>query len=399
MNCKEPHILYLDLNSCFATIEQQANPLLRGKPVVVAAYTTPSGCILAPSIEAKRLGITLGMHVCEARALCPSVVVLPPDPQKYRFVNRKLTQLLSSYTPKLSVKSIDEMVLDLSNTPSRKKGMLAIAADIKQRIRAEIGDCIKVSIGIATNRWLSKTAASFKKPDGLTVITHKNVREILGTLSLSDLCGIKTGNRARLNSMGIFTPLEFLDADILTLKRAFHSIVGYYWHLRLRGWEADSIEFGRKTYGQSYALPRVTADTKILHKLLCKLVEKMGRRLRQGEHAARGVTLGCLFRDGTSFSKSRNFHEVLFTSNDLYVRALNLLYSCPRKLVSNLRVSCFDLIPNPLRQMSLFERENKRRSLAQAIDDVNERFGEFTLTPALMMGMEDTILDRIAFGR
>src|SRR5579872_2145080 len=85
-NAKSPTILHIDLNSCFATIEQQANPKLRGKPIAVAAYTTPSGCIVAPSIEAKRFGIKTGMRVKDGKMLCRDLIVLPPDPNKYRVV-------------------------------------------------------------------------------------------------------------------------------------------------------------------------------------------------------------------------------------------------------------------------------------------------------------------------
>src|SRR3989338_166345 len=104
-------IMHVDLNSCFATVEQQANPLLRGKPVVVGAYTTPGGCVLAASREAKIFGIKTGMRVGEAKSICKNVIVLPSDPWKYRFINRKLLALFSTYTPDVEVTSIDEMVL------------------------------------------------------------------------------------------------------------------------------------------------------------------------------------------------------------------------------------------------------------------------------------------------
>ena len=112
-NPKCSTILHIDLNSCFATIEQQANPYLRGKPVVVAAYATPAGCILAPSVEAKRYGIQTGTRVREGKKLCPNLIVLPPDPWKYRNVHLGLREILSSYTNDFNPKSIDEFVLNL----------------------------------------------------------------------------------------------------------------------------------------------------------------------------------------------------------------------------------------------------------------------------------------------
>src|SRR5687767_12723943 len=100
--------MHIDINSCFATIEQQANPLIRGKPVVVAAYTTPNGFILAASIEAKAMGIKMGMQVKEGKQVCPKLIVLPSDPWKYRNVHLKLRKLISDYTNDFEPKSIDE---------------------------------------------------------------------------------------------------------------------------------------------------------------------------------------------------------------------------------------------------------------------------------------------------
>lgn len=160
-NSAPPTIMHVDINSCFVTIEQQANPLLRGKPTVVAAYTTDRGCILAASREAKTLGIKTGMRVGEGKQRYPRLVVLPSDPGKYRFINKKLTALLACYSPYLSVESIDEMVLDFWNTPKLvmlnnqcpmtneniQRRMMAIGKEIKERVKREIGEWITVSIG------------------------------------------------------------------------------------------------------------------------------------------------------------------------------------------------------------------------------------------------------------
>jgi len=155
-NPKCSTILHIDLNSCFATIEQQANPHLRGKPIVVAAYTTPSGCIVAPSIEAKRYGVKVGMKVKEGRLLCPDLIVMEPDPAKYRNVHLAFRKILSDYTNDFNPKSIDEFVLNLGGYPALNKGMHSVAREIKQRIKKEIGEWLTVSVGIAPNRFFGK---------------------------------------------------------------------------------------------------------------------------------------------------------------------------------------------------------------------------------------------------
>src|SRR3990167_3280923 len=228
-NQKQSSIMHIDLNSCFATIEQQANPHLRGKPIAVAAYTTPSGCIVAPSIEAKRYGIKTGMRVKDGKVLYPDLIILPPDPWKYRNVHLALRKLLADYTYDVTPKSIDEFVLDFRNfsgSPMHEK-----ARDIKRRIREEIGEWLTVSIGIAPNRFLAKLASSLHKPDGLDEINKDNFLEIYGRLSLQDLCGIAQNNAARLAGAGVYSVLDFYNANAAVLKRAFHSIGGYYWYL------------------------------------------------------------------------------------------------------------------------------------------------------------------------
>src|SRR3989344_3534104 len=168
-------IMHIDLNSCFATVEQQANPHLRGKPVAVAAYTTPSGCILAPSIEAKHYGIKTGMRVKDGKLLYPGLIVLPPDPWKYRSVHLKLRKLISDYTADFNPKSIDEFVLNLEGYPCLvASSMQQVAREIKIRIKKEIGDWLTVSIGISPNRFLAKLASGIHKPDGLDEINKDN---------------------------------------------------------------------------------------------------------------------------------------------------------------------------------------------------------------------------------
>ncbi len=338
------------------------------------------------------------MRVWEGKKRCPELIVLPPDPWKYRFVNQRLLTLLSPYTPNLAVKSIDEMALDFTGTKGHHLNMEATAHEIKRRIKQEIGDWLTVSIGIAPNRYLAKVASSLQKPDGLTTITHATVHNIFSQLQLEDLCGIKRRNRIRLNMAGVFTSLQFLDADSATLKRAFRSILAFYWHARLRGWEIDAVEFARKSYGQSYALRQATSEEKGLAPLLCKLVEKMGARMRKGGYAARGIHVACSFRDGSFWHSRHHFHAPAFASNDLYTRTLTLFAHRPRRLVTSLAVSCFDLVPQPLTQLSLLPQENKWRSLTLAIDRINERWGAFVVSPARMMGLGDKILDRISYG-
>jgi len=404
-------VMHIDLNACFASIEQQANPKLRGKPVAVAAYASPGGCILAPSYEAKACGVKVGMRVREGRALCPDLVVLTPDPPKYRFVSQQLFRLFGEYTPDCVPLSVDEAVLDLSTVKSAKLKVKSyqrsegvgplweVGREIKSRIKSEIGDWLRVNVGIGPNRFLAKTAASWHKPDGLDEINHHNLRQALGEFSLTDLCGINTRYQARLNTVGIFTPVDFLEAPLPTLRQAFGGICGYYWYLRLRGWEIDAVNFPRRSFGQSYALPRPTANGWELSRLLSKLCEKMGRRLREAGYQAFGVHLACVYGHGDLWHHGEKGRLALYSTRQLFTAAQRLLNSAQHRPVRLLAVSCFALEKTGSAQLDLWSTVDKERNLAQTLDQVNNRWGEFTITPALMAGMGSTIVDRIAFGK
>jgi DNA polymerase IV len=238
----------------------------------------------------------------------------------------------------------------------------------------------------------------FAKPDGLDVIDHTNVLDVYNRVSLLDLNGINTRFQARLNAYGIFTPMDFYSASLECLKkRVFRSILGYYWYLRLRGHEIDAVDFRRKSFGNSYALQKQTNDPRELSKLLMKLCEKTGRRLRRAKYSAQGIHVACVYTDLSYWHTGRKFDQPVYTTRDIYVKALRLLNSAGNnKRVRNLAVSVYDLIPTTNEQLDLFA--SPTHAVAEAMDEINDKWGEFVITPALMMGMDDIILDRIAFG-
>lgn len=401
INHNEPTVMHIDLNSCFATVEQQANPLLRGKPIAVAAYDSPGGCVLAPSYEAKAYGVKTGMRVRDAKLLCKDLIVMMPDPPKYRDVHLKLKKLFYEYTSDVTPKSIDEAVLDMKGTTGLKRGLVSIGEEIKKRIRAEIGEWLRVNVGIAPNRFLAKLAASLHKPDGLDVITHDNLRDVYSNVTLVDLNGINTRFEARLNTYGIFTPIQFLEAPLQLLRGSvFKSICGYYWYLRLRGWEIDDVEYKTKSYGQSYALKEQTADTEKLAPLLMKLSEKMGRRLRRSNQSAYGIHLSLLYKDYSHWHKGVTFNTPLYSTNEIFTKVLYLMNLQPqKKIVHTLAVSCYGFDKVSLQQETLFEtNETKQQKIADAIDKINDKYGEYIVTPALMMGLGEKIIDRVPFG-
>lgn len=403
INYNRPLIMHIDLNSCFAIIEQQANPLIRHKPVAVAAYDTPRGIILASSYEAKALGIKLGINVREAQMLCHDVIIMMPDPEKYFDAHRRFRKVLLNYTNEITPKSIDEFTIDFRGSRALQSGksLSDIGYDIKQDIKAALGEYVTVNIGIAPNRFLAKLAASLHKPDGLDVITGDNLEAVLAQVNLIDLPGINVRYQARLNVAGIFTPLQFLHAPLELLKKqVFHSINGYYWYLRLRGHEVDAVNFGRKSFGQQYALGAKTSDREQLSRLLMKLSEKTGRRLRAANYIAEGIYLWLTFEDRTYWAKGKDTRNDIYSTQEIYLNAQRLMNQAviPAR-VTNMGVTVYKLKPATPRQLGFFDGTRMdTKSLARAADIINDRYGEFTLVPATMANMQDVILKRIAFG-
>lgn len=442
-----PYTMHIDLNSCFAIIEQQANRLLRGRPVGIAAYDTPRGFVIAASYEAKAKSVKLGVNVEQSRSLAPGIVIMTPDPAKYREAHKLFKQVLLQYSPDVVPKSIDEFVLSFDRSPALRQrlsagmthneSMLDIGKTIKQDIRDSLGEWVTVNIGISTNKFLAKYAAGFGKPDGMTLIDHANLRQMYDNMKLVDLPGINTRFRIRLRAAKIYTPLDFLDADLITLKKqVFKSINGYHWYMRLRGHETDTVEFSRKSIGHQHALSDKTTDLGELERLLIKLSEKTGRRLRKNNFYATGIHLYLGFVSDTpmydgpvSFENMpniRSWHHGekvmhrLYSTADIYEAAKRLLYSAeiPNR-VRSMSVHVFGLEPWDPQQLSIFDvedmnkgkdisRENvesstknigARKRMSDAVDAINNRYGEFVITPAVMLDMQGTILDRIAFGQ
>ena len=404
INPNPPSIMHIDLNSYFATIEQQANKHLRGKPVLIAAYDSPRGCVVAPSKEAKKAGIKVGNRVLEARLIAPNAVVRTPDTALIRDAHVKFNKICRDYSPNVVPKSIDELVIDFAGMDYylKDRSLTEIAQEIKGRIQKEVGEWVTCSVGISTNRFLAKVAASYQKPDGLVVIDQTNILKIYSTMELTDLPYIKYKNQARLKEAGIFTIADFLQADAEVLKaRVFESVNGYAWYKRIRGWEVDAIEFARKSFGQDYMLQKVTRDPKVLAQILLKLCEKMGRRLRRHGNVAYRIHTSCIFVDRTWWHQQKKFRSPMYTTLELFRAAQYILDLRPDEIkkIAKISVSCYDLAPSKSSQISLFEdAENKMRKVSDALDEINNRYGEFVITPAAMMSMDKTVVDRIAFG-
>ena len=401
-------ILYVDLNSCFATTEQQARPKLRGKPVGIVNRIAEHSTLIAASIEAKALGIKVGMRVEEAKAIVPNIIFAETEPSKYIYVHNKLKDILKSYSPNVVMKSIDEGLVDLSEAGKdvRNKTPRELALEIKEHLKDEVGCYMKCNVGFSYNRFLAKLAGELHKPDGMDCITHDNIREVFSHLKLTDLPGINKKVEKRLKSYSINTPLELLDAEEETLRvQVMGSIEGTKWYFRLRGTEVDERDESTKTIGRQFVLP---PNPKIddVKMRLAHLAEDVGYRLRSQKLYARGIYVFATFNmSERSFYIHKNIlkNETFSTDSDIIEYSKNLFNEILKEAKSDnpriIGVTLYKLEDTETKQLSFgHEKQEKSKEVAKVVDEINQRFGSRTVHSAYTLKTNEDMHTKIPFG-
>lgn len=383
-------IIHLDMNSFFASVEQASNPDLQGRPVVVTGSQQRT-VILTASYEARAFGIKTGMMLFEARRLCPDVIMVPADNRKYTHTSAEIMKMMLDYTPLVEVFSIDEAFMDVTGSLSIFSSAENIAYLLKARIKYHFG--ITCSIGIAPNKLLAKLASEMKKPDGLTVINPEDVTRVLETMPIKELCGIGRKMERHLNMLGILTCGQLGRFPVDILKRKF-GVVGERLHFMGLGIDdspvipaedADEV----KSVGHSMTLKQdITARTDILRFLL-QLSEMVGRRARRYQVAGKTVHLTIRYADFSTFGKQETLSRHVNQSEDIYQGAVQILDTIQleqpiRLLGVRLTNLCYQC-----EQLPLFEDERKKAFMVSAMDIVNNRYGDFTVTfGSLLTGTE-----------
>lgn len=401
INKEKPMVMHIDLNSAFATTEQQAHPSLRGKPMGVTNRISKECCVIAASYEAKALGIKVGMRRSEAMVICPKFILLETDPPKYNAVYQKLIKIMRSYSPKIKMKSIDEGIIDFHGLEPVLNGrtLQEVGFEIKQRVKDEIGDWMKINIGIGTNRFLAKQAAGWHKPDGLDTLDHTNLLNYYREMKLTDLSGIANRNEARLNAYGIMTPVEFVYADEMMLKKqVFKGITGTYWYRRLRGYEIDDNETQLGMVGRQWVVKDPSDKDEYLHPCLSFLCETTGMKLRYREVEARGVCVWVAYQNGESWQSKRMYKSTFYTNQEIYRRALELFNQRPHGVVRTMGIYCYMLTPSQRSQLSMFDDVAKKDWLTKSVDELNDFYGTFTVYAGTSLEGKKIIKQKIPFG-
>jgi DNA polymerase IV len=404
----EPTVLFVDMNSFFASCEQQDNYWLRGRPIAVCVYTGARGCVIAPSIEAKQKGVKTGMRLDEAMALCPDLVPVETSPDRYRAYHVKLINVFKRFSDDVLPKSIDEAVIDLTRYQLAYKSMPEVAQRIKQAIRSDVGDYLRCSIGIAPNAFLAKLASNLKKPDGLVTISPANIDEVLGTLSLTDLPGIGHNMAARLQAGGINTPLELRYASPDRLKLVCKSIIGWHWHLRLNF--GGEVDLATHAYKQMQAIRSVSSaqrtSSEALETILRTLCLTLERRMVHQQFFCRRLQGWVRYHNDKRYEDGLTFTIPMQDGIDLFdllrsrMRRYEDAHRCGPLLNNDVRqigVGVGDFIPADHIQYTLFEDNTRKDKFRQTLHAINDRFGKNSIMRATEL-RDDKLTDLIGFG-
>lgn len=373
--------LYVDFNSYFASVEQQLQPKLRGKPVAVLPVMAETTCCIAASYEAKAFGIKTGTIVREARQLCKDIIFVEAQPSIYVEYHHKLLDIVESCTHIEEVRSIDEAVCQLTGSQRQKENALKLAAKIKHAIYQQF-PFIKCSIGIGPNTFLAKVASNMQKPDGCITIEPHELPDKLFVLRLRDLNGVGRQMEARLAKYGITTVEQLYAANKNQLRTAWGSIEGERMHDKLRGIEPYYVKNARSSLGHSHVLPpqqRSAAGAKaVMHRLL----QKAAMRLRSYDLLSTSVKIKVKFRGQPSFKAER---EISATDDTITLsHALETLwqqYPVSDEAPTAVSINFTGLVHAQEVAHDLFNTKPtaNQQKLNQALDKLNLKYGKHTI--------------------
>ena len=410
--------LFVDLNSYFASVEQQVRPELRGRPVGIVPMLADTTVCIAASYEAKAFGVKTGTVVADAKRMCPGIELVEARHEIYVEYHHKIVEAVESCLPVTAVLSIDEMACRLMGRERPLLAAMELGRRVKARILAQVGPMMRSSVGLATNRYLAKVASDMEKPDGLVALPLDILPEALRQLTLRDLPGIGAKTEERLNGKGI-TSMEQLMA--LSCEQA-GELWGSVWGERLWHWlQGEDFDMAETEHAKSLSHQHVLAPEMrtpeqawaVAHKLL----HKAAMRLRaQGLWASSiGLAIGFAGPNGErgpvsnfgvpkrGWKAEQKLSEC--QDNPTLIAALSRLWAQrpagkEYKHPYFIGVHLNGLVPDRLHTLNLFdgtEDEQSRTRLLAIMDQLNNKYGMSTLAPATMLTAFKAAPTRIAF--
>lgn len=371
--------LFLDLDSYFASCEQQEHPEWRGKPVgVVPSLGVDTTCCIAASYEAKAYGVKTGTLVADARARCPGILFVEASHRLYASYHERIVEAVETCLPVDSVLSIDEMICELMGSQRMLPNALALAHRIQQTLRARVGACLTCSIGLAPNRYLAKVASDRQKPNGITTFLQQDVPETLFPLALRDLPGIGPRMEKRLGEHGLFSVKALCLLSMAQMRGLWGGVVGERYYRWLHGEDVELPETLHRSIGHQHVLEPEFRNWEGAWMVLKKLLVKAAVRLRKEAFYARRLSVHMKLTGGLTWELDAKMPETQDTL--LLLKALRELWDRhPPGRPFQVGVTCFDLVPENQHQFSLFVPP-RREGLGKAMDRINAKYGKETIS-------------------
>ena len=389
--------LFFDLNSYFASVEQQDNPGLRGKPIAVVPSMTDATCAIAASYEAKAYGIKTGTKIYDAKKMCPDLICVPARHDVYVAYHERIFDEVERHLPVEKRCSIDEGACRLMHNEREPDQAIAIARQIKQGLADNIGPAIRCSIGIAQNMFLAKVASDMQKLDGLIVLPPNDYKDRLFAMELRDFCGIGANMERRLNRAGIHTVAQLWHAEPKHVRKIWGSVAGEVFWYRLHGHDIADKPTQKRVVGHSRVLDPALRQSDKAYLIAKQLTVKACTRLRRYNLYARRFSVsvrtaghkyarGLNWANETSFAASQDNFVVLEALGRFWEQMQQDTHKAALLKVS---VTLHDLYQPQDTTIDLFEspehshRKNHDIRLSRAMDALNKRFGAQTVTLGL----------------
>ncbi len=390
-------IIHLDLDAFFASVEQRDNPAYRGKPLIVGGISggkgnSNRGVVCAASYEARKYGVHAGMPIWEARQKCPQGIFIPTQMNKYSEASKKFFQICSTYTPLIEPLSIDELFLDVSGCESLFGSSEIIGRKIKERVYQELG--IKVSVGIAENKFLAKIATNLGKPDGFYIIPSKDIQKILYPLPVSSLWGIGKKTEELLKKSGIYLVEQLARMPDSILENLLGKN-GKKMKLLAQGIDKSPVTppSTAKSIGKETTFSTNITEKAILIKELLKISQMVGYTARKKGYKGQTITLKIRFHNFITFNRSKTLENPTHIDDIIFKTVVELLDKVRHKKggVRLLGIKLSNLTSGNERKQLKFlrdeedKKDDKLEQLTQSLDKIRKKFGTKAVTRASLL--------------
>ncbi len=382
-------IFHVDMDAFFVSVEELFDPSLKGKAVVVGGQRDERGVVSAASYEARKFGVHSALPLRTAAKLCPHAIFVDGHPERYRECSEKVYKVLTAFSPKVEMASVDEAYLDMTGTARLLGPPLKAAHKLHQRMKEDTG--LNCSIGIGASRLIAKVSSAQAKPNGVLWIISGQESKFLAPLDVREIPGVGKVMESHLHELGIRKVGDLAKLEESELEQRFGK-----WGLALagkaRGEDAGGwfdTEVGADTAAKSISHEHTfnddTADENQLSATLMRLSEMVGRRLREANLHARTIQLKLRYKDFTTITRAHTLPAPTQLDGEIFeqIRALfrNNWKSGRQVRLLGVQASSFE---EQAEQMNLLEggRQQRWKDALTVADRLRDKFGESSVTLA-----------------